>query len=241
MMHSVAVPQEISEALALLKHVRAILLTGSRSVGMVTSNSDWDFVVLLADGKPPWRKTWKVADTWLEIFCQDEPQIRSYFQHDLKEGKGIVISMFATGQIVHDSADGVLQRLTRRAKQLWKKGPQPLAAADRDRIDYTLTTSIQDIEDCLQLGSRADLIINQALGELVQCYYLLQRAWLPRPKDRLTDLQWAAPEYWAIVDRIGRESDWRERAWLAIRFGRKLAEQYGLPLSGEYYYYNAKL
>lgn len=114
----------------------------------------------------------------------------------------------------------------------WEQPGSKFSVTRNRRLRVTL---VQDIEDCLQTKEPADLLVNQALGEFVQCYYRLTGLWLPRPKDRLADLKRTAPEYGLLVERVGKNEDWQERAALVITIGRKLADQFGLPLSGEFY------
>lgn len=51
------------------ENVIGVLFRGSRVIGDVNPNSDYDFRVLLEDGKSRYRKGFYLGDLFAEIFC----------------------------------------------------------------------------------------------------------------------------------------------------------------------------
>ena len=227
------VPDFIMNELGKIKGAQAILLTGSRALGKEAKNSDWDFMVILKDGLPRWRKTYKIRGTWIELLCNDRKQIEQDFAEDLEIGRGVTTYMFATGKIVFDDKRKILKKLTSKAKKNWAKRPKPLTKEKLDWINYDISTYVQDIEDCLHQGKEAPLLINYAVNEYVRHYYRLGNMWLSRPKERLDDIKNKAPKLFTLIRRFERAKDWRAKARIAIAMGRAVGRKYRLSLDGE--------
>jgi hypothetical protein len=234
-MNKIVIPPKIIKDINKLKKVRGVLLTGSRVLGKASQNADWDFFILLIDGAPRWRRTWKVGDTWLEVFANDQAQIKKYFKENIKNGRGIDIMMFATGQIVRDDNKQVVARLVKQAKQLWQKGPAVVSQKERRWIDYNVATYIQDLEDIILDDNEAILLINHVVEEMVNYYYRLERLWLPRPKDRLADFKRREPKLYGFIKKIQTVSDWKQNAREAIKLATALGKKFRLKMDGQIY------
>ena len=171
------IPSEIISQLKKIKNCQAILLAGSRVIDRENKNSDWDFYIILKDKSLRWRKTWKYKNTWIEIFCNDTKQIKDEVIEDLKEGRGVTTSMFATGHILLDTPNHKIQKLVTTAKKNWKKGPQKLSMQEKNWLNYDISEYIQDIEDCLLNNNPAHMIFNQAYKEMIRKKYRLYKIW----------------------------------------------------------------
>jgi len=229
----VNIPNFILKELKKIKISEAILLTGSRAIGKESKNSDWDFMIILKDNSPRWRKTYKVKDTWIELLFNDRKQIENEFKTDLDVGRGTTTCMFATGKIIFDNKNKILKKLTTKAKKNWGIKPKKLSREKIDWISYDISTYIQDIEDCLNENQKAPLLINHAVNEFVNYYYRLGRIWLPRPKDRFQDIKKVAPKLYQLIVKIEQKNDWRKKANIALSMGKIVAKQYSLNLNGE--------
>ncbi len=229
------IPAAILEELEHIKNAEGILLTGSRAIGKATKNSDWDFFVMLKDGMPRWRKTYKIDGTWIELLCNDEKQIKKEFAEDKKEGRGVTTYMFATGYILRDNPSGVLKRLTKMAKKNWDKRPTRLSKQDVSFINYDISTYIQDIKDCIHDNNPALLLINYAVNEFVNYHFKLNGEWLPRPKDRLDVFAKESKEAFKIVLNVNQSHDWKTKAKLAIKLGTMVGKKFNLNLDGQLY------
>jgi len=229
----VSIPQSILNELAKIKNTQAILLTGSRMLGRTSLNSDWDFFLILKDGSSRWRKTWKIGDTWIEVLANNQNQINKEFGIDQKDGRGATTHAFAIGQIVRDNKANVLKKLTSKAKDIWKRGPEELSKEKINFINYNISTYIQDLEDCLHDNNPALLLINQAVDEFVRHYFRIKRIWLVRSKDRSKKFSQQAPGFYSIVLQINRSSDWRRKAKLTIQLGKAIGRRFKLPLDGQ--------
>ena len=227
------IPEFILDELKIFGDTQGVLLTGSRTISKVSINSDWDFCIILKDGSPPWRKTWRIKNTWIEVFCSDRKQIEKKFSEELKSGRGVTTYMFAKGLILHDSDSKILDKLQKKARRSLTKGPSKLKSLDYKWIDYDISTYIQDIEDCINDNNPAYLLINHALDEFISYYYRLNRIWLPRSKDRLVDFKKREPELFKMVILINYNSDWISRGKLVIKFAKILAKKFDLRLDGE--------
>lgn len=229
----IKIPQAIQKKLFSIKNAEGYLLSGSQVLNQTATNSDWDFFVLLKDGSPRWRRTWKVGNTWSEVFCNDRKQIIKKFHEEPKDGRGITTFMFVSGQIIKDK-NGKLKKLVSAAKKVWRQGPA-MGKHQKQWIDYNLATYIQDIEDCLETNNAALLLFNQALNEIVRYQYHLQRIWLPRNKDRMRDLKKRWPKLHKLVIKFNSTSNWKTKAIIVILAAKLVAKDAKLKLSGEEY------
>ncbi len=227
------IPEFILKELAKIKVAKAVLLTGSRALGKESKNSDWDFVVILENNSPRWRKTYKLNNEWIELLCNSKEQIEKEFLKDLNEGRGATTYMFATGIIIKDTKDKILQRLVSKAKKNWSKGPKKLAKKEIELIGYQISTLTQDIEDCLDEENKASLLVSYAVAQFINYYYRLGNTWLIRPKDRLEDIKKNAPELYDFIVKLEEANDWHAKAKLVISMGKSIGHKYGLKLNGE--------
>lgn len=228
----IKIPEQILNELERIKNAEGYMLTGSRVLGKISKNSDWDFFVLLKKGVARWRKTWLVDNEWLEVFCNNEVQIKKYFKEDLKGGRGVNIFMFVTGKIVKDSPKRTMLHLIMRARHLWQMGPNRLTKKDRQMIDYNIATAIQDVEDLLHDNSGDMFLINQTVNDFIKHYYRLKNIWLPRHKEILHDFSKREKELTKLIDRINRANNWKEKSYLAIQLGQRIGKKFGLSLDG---------
>ncbi len=227
------IPDFILKELKKIKTAEAILLTGSRAIGKESKNSDWDFMVILKDNSPRWRKTFKVRNTWIELLYNNSKQIEKEFNEDLEEGRGVTTYMFATGKILFDNKDKTLKKLIEKAKTNWNRNPTKLSKEKINWISYDISTYIQDIEDCSHENKEAPLLINHAVNEFVNYYYRLGNIWLPRPKDRFQDIKKVAPKLFHFIMKIEHTDNWQNKANIAISIGKLIGKQYKLNLNGE--------
>ncbi len=232
-MKTIKIPSAIWEKLQTIKGAEGYLLSGSRVLNQTATNSDWDFFVLLKDGLPRWRRTWKIENTWLEVFCNDRKQIVKKFREEPKDGRGITTFMFVSGQIIKDK-NGKLKKLVTEAKKVWRRGPA-MGKHQKQWTDYNLATYIQDIEDCLETNNDALLFFNQALNEIVRYQYHLHKVWLPRNKDRMNDLKKRWPKLHKLIIKFNSASHWKAKAKITIRVAKLVATGAKLKLNGEEY------
>ncbi len=230
----VTIPDFISKEITKIRRAEAILLTGSRVLGKAGENADWDFFIILKNGTPRWRKTWKVKNTWIEIFCNDKKQILKEFREDLEEGKGVTTYMFATGIVISDHKN-VLHNLVRIAKKNWERGPNKLKLIKKTWIDLDISTYLQDIEDCIYDDNPAHLIFNHAANEFVNYDYRLRNIWMPRPKDRLEDMKKRSPAIYKLIQEINSTQNWKLKARKVIELGELIGSRNNLKLTGEAY------
>lgn len=228
----IKIPEKIIKELKRIKNVKGYLLTGSRVFGKTAKNSDWDFFVLLKNDAPRWRKTWLVGGEWLEIFCNDEKQIKEYFKNEKENGRGVTLFMFATGKIIQDDKMGILYKLQMQAKKQWRNGPIPLSKRGRQRIDYDIATTIQDLED-LQHDNNPDIfLINNAMDDFVKYYYRLSRIWLPRRKGYFRDFSRRERKMATLIQKVMNTSIWLEKSSITIQLGRQIGKKFKLSLNG---------
>lgn len=231
----VEIPKQIIAKLNAIQGAQAILLTGSRSVGKPNKNSDWDFCVILKKKDKRWRKTIKIGNTWLELFCNNPDDIKKELEEDLKEGRGVTTTIFATGIIIKDTPKKILRSLTEQAKKNFLRGPHPLSNEDTRWISYSISCYVQDIDDCLQADNDPGLLINQATNEIIRYYYQLQRVWLPRIKDRLIDIKKRDKALFKLVHGALNTKSWKQRAESTRRLGQYVGRKFKLNLDGQLY------
>lgn len=232
-MKHILLPMEIEQELMRLSSVEGLLLTGSQVLGKAGKNADWDIQVVLSDGQLAWRKTYLVGSEWLELICHDRAQILKRFEEEMRQGaEAPTIFMFASGQVLRDNAAHDLQKLVKRARQLWERGPGKPSKQRMSELNYAIATYLQDIEDCLEENNPAVLLIHYALNSFVRYRFELDAAWIPRAKDRMHELKKRDRRFGMLVEACSLESDWRRKAELAIDIGKDLGKRFQLSLDG---------
>ena len=226
------IPKFIISELKKIKDARGIVLVGSRSLGKESVNSDWDFYVLLENGKGNWRKTLKVKNALVEVFASDETQIEKNFVTGQEIGRGVDIHMFANAKIVVDNSKGTLKKIINKAKKLLKEGPNKLLEKHIEWAQYTIADKIDDLKDCIQDNNPQTLFINSVPEEFVNWHYQLNRKWIPRKKDKLDDIKKHHKDIYNYIQKINDSSDWKNKAKFTIELGNAIGKKFHLNLDG---------
>jgi len=216
-----------------IKEAQGILFTGSRATGMFSLNSDWDFIILLSDGQKGYRKTWEIDGELVEIFCHPKQELDEFLRTDPLVRIGATTNMLASGIILKDNPKRDFAMIVKRAKNIWKKGPQPVGKIERQWIGYDISTYLEDVEDCVADNNPAYLLFSQAVSEMVRYFYALSRIWLPLPKKRLNDLKKRIPALYALVIKFHTSSEWKQKAEIITNLGVMLAKHFKLNIDGK--------
>lgn len=231
----VIIPHSILSELKKIKGSVGYLLTGSRVLGKISKNSDWDVFVILQNDQKPWRKTYKVENEWLELICNTVDHVKSEFKENRSSGRGVTTYMFKTGQIIRDDKFHTLTNLIEEARKIWNKGPRHCTKKELNWIGYDIATYIQDLEDCILDDIESTLIANYALNEFVMYFYRLANVWQPRAKDVLNDFLKRDQLLASLLDKINHTFDWKLKSEMVIKFGQRLSDYFSLNTKGDLY------
>jgi len=165
------------------ENVIRVLFTGSRVIGDVNSNSDYDFRVLLKDGKSRYRKGFYLGDLFAEIFCNSYIQEMSYLHEEATgtDNDALDLYMYKTGIIIHDPTYK-MSEIKSKATELFDLGPSPLLDIQKDWIRYDLAMNKLKLES-LDSGDPSLFYIHEVQHKLIDYFFKLHNTWKVRSRD----------------------------------------------------------
>ncbi len=124
---------------------RSVLLTGSVARGTVTSTSDVDLVVLLAEGEGARRETLDWDGTTVDLFAYDSAGLDRWLAKDTERRRPVLCSLILDGVLVAGDP-GAAERARAAAATIFAAGPRPTSAAELARMRYCVTDLLLDLE-----------------------------------------------------------------------------------------------
>jgi len=197
--------------------VLAILVSGTIVRGTGDRRSDLDIQVLHRGTFRQRLQVWHHGVP-CEIFVNPPSRIARYFEEELAGRRPITAHMFSTGHIIYDP-DGVGARLKGEAQHALASPPPRPSLEERKRICYGPASQFEDALDLFERDPDAGaILLSLAVFMLVECRFLCEPGWLPRPKDCLALLRDLDPHAARLAMAATIEPD------LSIRFeaGREL-------------------
>ncbi len=114
------------------KHCVGVLLHGSRAQGHSDSNSDIDLIYLVND-RQQYSYTRRIRNIEVDLYAASARFFERALETDRKNNNNFLLYAFATGRELSANND-VLQRLMRKAKVIWQRGPIPASCAEKKSL-----------------------------------------------------------------------------------------------------------
>jgi predicted nucleotidyltransferase len=159
-----------------IPNCEGIIYSGSRLEGDFIESSDYDFTVLISQGRS-YYKIFTYKDFIIDICCATEKVIK---EHDISNSKvsNPELGIIANGVILFDK-NGKMLDLQKKAKKVWNNGPKKNTQKDLQEITSLLTgffhkLSKQGAEDAYTFSS-------EVINKTIKIFFQLHRVWQPKP------------------------------------------------------------
>lgn len=166
-----------------------ILFFGSALNGTDGPTSDLDLYVVVGDEYPHRIEMGRYQGVEAEVHLAPV----SFWRSKLEEGRPVIISAFATGQILMDSG-AVVAELTNLAAAKLEAGPPAPSQSDIDRWRYRLTDLAGDLEDVAGQPADERLLGAHLVTQALEAYCALHRLWGDKPKRLISYVERHDPE-----------------------------------------------
>ena len=187
-----------------------IVVSGSIMRGNSNANSDFDiFVIHEGNFRQRIQKTFNGVPC--EIFVNNPARIYSYFDNELIANRPVSANMLLTGKVVKGNDHQAIRDLLDKAKEFAGKCPgrtelQNLATR------YEIATLYEDATDLLKTDEiTAAWFLDKVVLRCIDFAFLMNGKPLPRPKERINQLQSILPEpgvlvkkYYEAIDTPGK-------------------------------------
>lgn len=140
----------VAAALAVLERecptCLAAFLAGSVVRGEATASSDLDIMVIVPEGSPTYRESFRAFDWPVEVFVHTPSIHRQFAAKEAARRRPSTSMMDCEGIILRD-VDGFASQLKLEACALLEQGPPPLAAAELALARYGVSDLMDDLAD----------------------------------------------------------------------------------------------
>ena len=124
----------------------AAFLAGSVVRGEATATSDLDIMVIVPEGSPTYRESFRAFDWPVEVFVHTSSEHRQFVAKDAARRRPSTSMMDCEGIILRD-VDGLASQLKQEACALLEQGPPPLTAAELALARYGVSDLMDDLAD----------------------------------------------------------------------------------------------
>jgi predicted nucleotidyltransferase len=164
--------------------VIALLCFGSAPRGEAKPNSDLD-VCALTHGTEFWKRSRMMNG--VEVQLQVGPL--QHWRGDIEQGNPVLVEAFATGELLFDRT-GEATALKRDAEERFRAGPPAPDPQILERLRYTITNLVRDLEDMPEDGLEARVLAGFLVLQALRFWCGTQRVWPTRkPTVMLRQLQ----------------------------------------------------
>jgi predicted nucleotidyltransferase len=186
--------------------VLGILLFGSWAKGTHRPDSDFDLLVILADG---FVRTVEYSDgRAFEITYTTENKAVDYWKNNLDD----CFDLWAYGKVIYDKT-GVMERLAKAAADLISRGKSPLSQVVIDHLKFDAVDQLNAITALRSTDpATAQMIFYNKISGLSEIYFDLRCQWVPSPKQRLSEIRKIDDNLGALFYRAyDTNLDWQEK------------------------------
>jgi hypothetical protein len=150
----------------------------------------------------------------VEIFVNPPEMIRSYFEEEHASGRPITAHMLATGAVVL-ARTPVVDELCREATS-WLAKPSYPTEGQALRMRYAAATRFEDGIDVVDIDpATANMVLSEAVSDMLQLYCRTKRGTLPRQKDLLSFVAELDPALGEQARRFFGDATFAERREVA--------------------------
>lgn len=155
---------------------RAVIVGGSPIRGDATDTSDLDILILTDRPEAPFRASYVDYGWPIEAFVHTDDSVREFFSLDVQRRRPSLPTVAAEGVILVDG-DGAAARIQEAARDLLRRGPEPLTAEQLEDWRYALTDLLDDFTGVNRFDE--GMFIADALAtEAANLLLLMNRRWL---------------------------------------------------------------
>lgn len=154
----------------------AAFVGGSVIRGEGTKTSDLDIVVITNTVNAAYRESFHYAGWPVELFVHTPQSYLEFFADDKQRREPVLPRMCAEG-IILQNREGIAQRIKAEAQQLLAAGPEPLDTAQLDRLRYSLTAVLEDLEGTQDPGE-SYFIANSVAVRACELLLGAQQQWI---------------------------------------------------------------
>ncbi|HST59555.1 MAG TPA: nucleotidyltransferase domain-containing protein [Longimicrobium sp.] len=165
---------EVHDEMLARDEVIALLCFGSAPRGKAKANSDLD-VCALTNGTEYWKRSRMVNG--VEVQLQVGPL--HTWRGEVEKGSPVIIEAFATGELLFDRT-GEATALKGEAVELSRAGPPVLEPPVIERVRYTTTNMVRDLEDMSENSVEARMLASILVLDALRFWCAHQRFWANR-------------------------------------------------------------
>ncbi|MBU2566275.1 nucleotidyltransferase domain-containing protein [Patescibacteria group bacterium] len=220
----------IVEKLKKIPYYEGIIYAGSRIEGDSSRTSDYDFTVLVSQGKSYYR-TFRYKGLMVDICCATEKVIA---KNDLVRDRisNAELYIIAHGEIVYDKS-GKIKAIQNKAKKVWGLGPKKLSRKDLIEAGYICTVYLHKLSK--KDSENAFYLWNEIMQKTTELFFELHNIWQPKfflveKAIKVTDR-----DFFKLYKKI-YIADSADRVKLTKKMIKYLVEKFKLPQSGEMYF-----
>lgn len=159
-----------------ISYCEGIIYAGSRLEGDFIESSDYDFTVLISQGKS-YYKIFTYKDFIIDICCATEKVIK---EQDISNTKisNPELGIIANGVILFDK-NGKMLDIQKQAKKAWKNGPKKNSQKDLQEITHLLTIFLHKLSK--KDAENAYTFSSEVINKTVKIFFQLHNVWQPKP------------------------------------------------------------
>ncbi|MFH1252879.1 MAG: hypothetical protein V1664_00910 [Candidatus Uhrbacteria bacterium] len=222
----------ISTYLKKIPFCEGVIFSGSRLKGTHSANSDYDFTVLISQGKA-YYKIWQYKNYLIDICCATAKVIK---EKDLTNERvaNAELYILASGQILFDKF-GNLKKLQTTAQKIWKNGPKKITKNDTIEIGYAFKTYTGDLKNLIEKNFDGYYFQNYVIQNVTKFFFKLHKEWQPRPRDIEQRIQIIDRIFWKLYKEVNVSIN-KNRSIKIIKMIEYLVKKFKLPQTGEIYF-----
>lgn len=159
-----------------IPNCEGIIYAGSRLEGDFIESSDYDFTILISQGKS-YYKIFTYKDFIIDICCATEKVIK---EQDISNNKvsNPELGIIANGVILFDKKGKMLD-IQKQAKKVWKNGPKKNNQKDLQEITHLLTLFLHKLSK--KDAENAYTFSSEVINKTVKIFFQLHSVWQPKP------------------------------------------------------------
>lgn len=220
----------IVEKLKKIPFCEGIVYAGSRIEGDFVATSDYDFTVLISQGKS-YYKIFRYKGLMVDICCATEKVMT---KKDLVRDKvsNAELYIIAHGEIVYDKS-GKMSVIQKKAKKVWSLGTKKLTRKDLIEAGYACATYLQKLSKKDSEG--AFYLWNEIMQKMTTLFFELHNKWQPKFSHVEKSIKETDQDFFKFYDNV-RYADINTRVSATKKMIEYLVKKFNLPQTGEIYF-----
>jgi len=221
----------ILEKLKKIPYCEGIIYTGSRLEGNFSKNSDYDFTVLISQGKS-YYKIFNYKNLLVDICCATEKIIK---EQDITKEKisNPELSIIANGNIIFDKS-GKMKKIQKQAQKIWKSGPNKLTKKDLAEIGHLCNTFLHKLSK--DKSDEAYYYWNEIMKKMVIMFFELHQTWQPKFFEIEKNINKLDSNFFVLYKKANTSKDNKTKIKMTKKMIEYLVKKFKLPETGEIYF-----